>query len=406
MSNTDLELERQIAREEKARFVRFLSVLVRHRRRILGTALGAALLALLFGLLRPDVYRARTVLYVGEGGGSATQLLAARLQGGLLAGLGGGGSSNSQLIGLILQSRSLADSLVARFGTAPDAEAESMPDGSIVIEVDARDPERAAEVAATYPVLINKLVADVGRQMRERREASLEQQLEEARERLESVEKRAVEFQQTVSGPGLEEQVTASVTAAIQLQRLVSEQEIVVQRLRRTATPQNPDLRAAEAELAARRQQLRAFMSEGGGQLLLPSFEESPELQVAGTRLLRDYTEAQEIYSSISASLSSLQVTGSEELPAVSVLDPAIVPEAPVNLKLWLILPIALILGLIAGAAGAFAEELSRSARRDPAYEPLFAAWKGEGEEPRGERPASGALPPPPLGEDRLPSEG
>src|SRR5690606_22868971 len=159
----------------------------------------------------------------------------------------------------------------------------------VIVEVDARDPERAAEIAASYPVLINKLVAHVGRQMRERREASLEEQLREARARLEAVEARAVEFQREVSGPGLEEQVTASVTAAIELQRLVSEQEIAVQRLRRTATAQNPNLRAAEAELAARRQQLQAFMSEGGGQLLLPSFEESPELQVAGARLLRDY---------------------------------------------------------------------------------------------------------------------
>lgn len=395
-----IDLEQRVAQAEKARFVQLVSSLVRHRRRILGTALGAVAFVLLFSLVRPDVFRARTVLYVGESGNAAGQLLAARLQGTVFGSLGGS-SSNAQLIRLILESRSLSDSLQARYGILEKPATEQTPDGAIIVEVEDRDPERAAEIAAAFPVLINKLVAQIGRQMRESKEAALTQQLREARERLETVEARAIEFQRTVAGPGLPEQVTASVTAAIQLQRQISEQEITVQRLRRTSTPENPDLRTAEAELAARRVQLHELMREGGGELLLPSFAASAELQVTGARLVRDLTEAQEIYSSVSASLASLQVTGAEDLPAISVLDPAIVPVEPANLKLWLLLPIAVILGLVVGIAGALISEFSRAARQDPAYAPLFAAMREE----NGGEPAP-LLAPGYVNEDALSSEG
>ena len=68
-----------------------------------------------------------------------------------------------------------------------------------------------------------------------------------------------------VTGPILPQARHRASPPPADLQRRIAEKEIEVAMLRRNATPQNPQLRAAEAELAAWRAQLNRLSARRGG---------------------------------------------------------------------------------------------------------------------------------------------
>ena len=351
--------------------------LMRRWRFILGVVAGAIVLTLLFALLRPELYTARIVLYQSQSGGvSPVDALAGRLPAGLLAGIGGREGGNQRLIGLVLRSRALGDSLVRRVGSAERVDVEQLEDGSIVIHVTDTDPQLAARFANAYPEEINAVASRMTLRTADRRRVLLERQLADARTRLEQVEQRMLRFEQAQGGGELKEQTTATIETAVQLQREIMEMEIRVSQLRRTATADNPELRAAVADLEARRVQLRRLQSRGSGWSMLPALEESPELKVEAMRILRDFTEAEQIYASLSAALASNQIEAHGMMPAVEVLDPAVVPRAPTPFNYRLAFGLALVLGFTLSIGWILVGARLRAARNDARFAPLFAEWE------------------------------
>jgi tyrosine-protein kinase Etk/Wzc len=377
--------------EEEIRVLDLGAVILKQWRTVLGIVLVVMLLAAIIKLVLPETYTARTVLIPPQAQSDGrAQLIASQLVG--LSGLVGGANSSHRLLGAVLKSRSMADSLVDQLGVAGegnaeieaeirkilarDTELESSSDGSVVIKVSAEDPERAARIANLLPQLANRMVAQIGAQAALRKQQFLENQLVSARRKLEESEQQLIEFQEARDAPELQDQARRTIDAAADLQQQIIQQEIEVARLRRTVTPDNPQLQAAVAELGARREQLRRLTSgdRDRSQLFL-SLGESPELKVASTRLLREYTKNEQIYVSLTAALAQAQIDGNNNLPIVTVLDPAIVPTSPSGVGLGIILSVAALLGLVVGLLTAFVREHLHNARQQRADDPFFAAW-------------------------------
>lgn len=377
---------------EEVRILDLGAVLLRRWRTIVLTTLSVMLLAAGMALLRTEKYQANVMLLAPQeqGGGRSSDALARQLAGAGLPALGNVSNPNQRLIGVLARSRTFADSMVNRVAgpsasgdtasqlrrmLAMDTEVTPKPDGSIAIQVAGEDPRLAAKVANTFAVLLNEMSARLGVEAAVQKQQFLEAQLRRARAALDRSEQRLVSFQKQRNAPELQDQASRTVDAAAQLQGQITDQEVQVSQLRRSVTPNNPQLQAAEARLATLRGQLRRLTAGGGGGLFVP-FRESPELQATLTRLKRDYARDEQVYVSLTSAIAQAQVDVNNDLPVVSVLDEATVPTAPSGVSLKLIVVLAAVLGLVLGLVAAFVAEHFARARQDPAAGSFFVAWE------------------------------
>lgn len=352
-----------------------LAALFRHWRAIVGVTLVTVLAALAVSAIYPKSYRAKIVLYPAEGKQPSGPAFLGQNPLAMLA-MGGMSTPNRQLIALVLTSRSIEDSVASRVGEPRRAKVETTrQDGSIVVNIYDRDPVKAARIANLYPDLANASISRIGVDAADRRRRILDAQLEGARERMNQAEERLIRFlREQQGGPELAAQATATLQAAAQLQREIGEMEIRVAQLRRTATPENPELRAATADLAARRAQVQRLTSSGAGPAL-PSLNRSSEMKVAAVREMRDAEEAQQIYATLRAQLLSAEMDARQDLPAISVLDPALVPEQPESLSWPLVVALSVLLGFALGCGIVLVRVYLRNAREAADHREVFSAY-------------------------------
>jgi tyrosine-protein kinase Etk/Wzc len=365
---------------------------IRHWRTVLSIVVVVVGLSAIYVVARTSTYTAETVLVpVVEPGLPRAAAMAGQLPG-PFGGMLQQGSSHERLIGAVLRSRSIGDSIVSRMGYVPydgsrgeselrriirhRTRIQTNSDGSIVVQVSDRQPQRAAEIANHIPELANRILGEVIRSGSHRKREFLSVQVDQASEQLEGAERALVAFQQSHELPELQEQAIRTMQAAAELQQKIIEQEIRVSQLQRTATPENPALQAEIAELTAWRRQLTELTSGGGRtNQIFVSLRESPELRSAATRILRDYAAREQIYLSLTGALAEVQMDTQNQLPVVTVLDPAIVPRSPSNRSAVMILGLSAVLGLVGGGVGAVFSELMDRVSRSPGGEGLRNEW-------------------------------
>ncbi|HEX2188374.1 MAG TPA: GNVR domain-containing protein [Longimicrobiaceae bacterium] len=372
-----------------------VAVLLRQWRTVAATVLVVVAAALAVFLLQPKRYAAKTVLFLAQDrtqGGGAGAMVAKQL-GITLPSLALGGSPNQKLIETILhKGRSvndlIAERVKAQAGGGAEGEAtvreildkgtdvESAPDGSIIVQVTARDPALAARIANEFPVAINATAARVAAESSVEKQRFLERQLGEARTRLEASEERLLQFQRSENAPAIKEQAEKTVEAAAALQQEIYRQEVKVGELRRIATPDHPELVAASAVLADMRRLLRRLTSSGQnqGEVFVP-LGGTAELRRDVTRLMREYTKDEQVYVSLMAAFSEAQIDANNNLPVVTVIDRALVPRSPAGAGLPFRLVFAAVLGLALGAVAAYLRDYLRSSRDHPQNAAFFAAW-------------------------------
>lgn len=376
---------------DEIRILDLVSVVIRQWRLILGAVVLSVVVAVGAHKVWPKYYTTHTVLLPSQDAGdSRSQLLLSQLSPALLGlGLAAGTSSSQARIGVILRSASLADSMVARLGYEKHSKGDQQvryvlgktkirngEGGSVVINVTSTSAQMAARIANEFPSLVNAMVVHLGTQTAIRKQDFLESQLAYARQRLENSEQRLVQFQQAEDAPEVQEQARRTLDAAVRLQQQIMEQEIKVAQLRRVSTPDNPELQSAVAELNGWRSQLsRLTAGQNTRTDVFFSLKESPELQLAATRLLREFKKDEQVYLSLAAALVEAQVSAKNDLPVVSVLDHPEVPSGPTVYPTRIIAGMAALLGLCIGLILAFGREYARSARLDPRNAGFFATW-------------------------------
>jgi uncharacterized protein involved in exopolysaccharide biosynthesis len=376
-----------------ARDVRLLdlvAVLLRRRRLVAGFTIAAGALGLVGVLLQPPVYKARTVLVpYPEQNGSSLSFAGGDLPAGLPQILGGGGSESTRLFEAVLKSKALRDTVAFRLARrdsvrrgeiyralGPGARLKyDKLDNSMTVEISAGQAALAQQVANAVPTAINDIAAQMRSGGAAYRERFLREQLVAAREDLVQTEQRLLTFQSGRGTPDIEEQSRQTVAAAAALQEGIGELEVRVAQLRRSVTPGNPALRAAETELATRRAQLRRLAAGQAGNPVFVPLRESPELKVAATRLAREYAANEQVYGALTAALAQSQIDANNRLPALAVLDRADLPTTRDRGRALLVLVASLLAGLIMGVAAAFMREhLALAGSREG--EPFEAAWR------------------------------
>ncbi len=378
-----------------------LIVLGRHRRTLVLWPVVAAVVMAGISLLMPEVFTGTTrVLPPAQQQGAAAAMLSQ---------LGGLASAAGPALGLknpaelylgLLKSDSVADALIDRHGLMDRYKALKRVDarqalaaktrlaldksGILTIEVDDRDPARAAELANGYVEELHRLTSTLAVTEAAQRRVFFERQLAQAKEKLADAEvalRRAIESGGLVS---VDAQSRAAVETVARLRAQVSAKEIQLGAMRSYATEENPDLRRAERELASIRGELARLEAGAGGEA--PGAAGAGRAApggVANIRLLREVKYQEAMFEFLAKQYELARVDEGKEAPLVQVIDPARPPERRTSPKRTLLVLAAAAAGLVLGVLAVLARHAVSAAldlpgRRAKAAE-VKAAWLRRG---------------------------
>ncbi|MBI5068805.1 MAG: lipopolysaccharide biosynthesis protein [Deltaproteobacteria bacterium] len=374
-----------------------LIVVGRHKRLVARITIATAALSIVASLLLPRTFTAATRILPPQQGQSTAAALLGQLGGGL-AGMASGalGIKNpSDLYIGMLKSQAVADPIIERLGLRELWSTQYFVDarvrlagstrfladksGIITIEVEARTPALAADIANAYVEQLHRLTGTLAVTEAGQRRIFFERQLQQTKEKLADAE---VKLRQAIESGGLvsvDAQGRAAVETVARLRAQISAKEIQIGAMKGYAAAGNPDLQRAERELSSMRQELTRLESGipgGEGGASIPGDAKG----VANIRLMREVKYQEVMFELLAKQYELARVDEAKEAPVIQVLDKATPPERKSGPKRAVIVIGSTLAGLLAGVVVAFARNALESARQDPAQrgrlEALRAAWR------------------------------
>ena len=340
-----------IAREQSAEisFAELASILFHRRRGIFWTVLATALVSTAIAFLIPAEYTAEAAILTPQ---QAQSSLSAMAQ---LAGAGGALSGLSLLSGFsvrnpsdlyvgILESRTIADALITRFKLkqvygdkyvqrarkhlARRTNIKAGKDTLIHIEVDDRDPKRAAQLANAYVEELSKRNTTVALTEASQRRVFFEAQVADEKELLATAE---IALRDTEQATGLvvpTGQAEALVRSASQLNAEILNREAQLAGMRTYVTDENPRFQAVRHELGALRSELADL--ESGDHVAGKPEVPVGKLPQAGLEYIRKYRDVkyhEALYEALAKQYEAARLDEAKAAPLVQVIDTAVVPE-------------------------------------------------------------------------------
>jgi capsule polysaccharide export protein KpsE/RkpR len=336
-------------------------VLWDQRRFLFRISVSGLVVCTLVALLIPKRYQSSAQLMPPDDQSSSGLALAASLAGkmnpalgGLAGGMLGMKSSGDLFIG-ILGSRTVQDSLVAKFDlrklygqrlwqnarkslAANTMISEDRKSGIITIAVTDRNPQRAAALAQEYVAELNSVVSQLTTSSARRERIFLEGRLAEVGQDLEDAEKDFSQFASKNATVDIKEQGRAMVGAAATLEGQLIAAQSELQGLKQIYSDNNVRVRALAARIAELQSRLEqmdgkeeivddATRSDHGNLDLYPSLRKLPLLGVPYADLYRRTRVQEAVFETLTQEYEMAKVAEAKEIPSVKVLDAPYVPE-------------------------------------------------------------------------------
>ena len=188
-------------------------------------------------------------------------------------------------------------------------------EGLMVVEVDDKSPQRAADIASAYVVELRTLLGTLALTEAQQRRAFFEKQLEQTKTRLTAAELALGTI--GVSASAIRADPKAAVEAVARLQAQATLQEVKLASMRGYLAESAPEIRQAQTELAALRAQLNK--SSAG----------DPAAMSAGGYIekYRDFKYQETLFELFARQFELAKVDEAREGAVIQVVDPALPPE-------------------------------------------------------------------------------
>ena len=348
--------------------------------------LAVGLVALGGSFLVDPTFTARTMLMPPQAQQSAAASLIQSL--GALGGVAGAAAGiknpNDQILAL-LKSRTLSDRMIDRFELMKVYKAKlrqdarkslegkvrisaGAKDGLVSIEVDDKDPKRAAEMANAYVQELSKLMGSLAMTEAQQRRVFFERQLKEAKDNMTRAEV-------ALKSGGIEADIyksspQAAVTAVAQVQAQIAAQEVKLGAMRGYMTESAPEFRQGLVEMQALRAQLAKLEATEKTQ---PGSASSDYIN-----RYRDYKYFETLFELFAKQYEIARVDESREGAVIQIVDPAIEPEWKSKPKRAMIAVIATLAAGFALVLYVFIAKALKNASQDPeTANKLRAIWRG-----------------------------
>jgi len=348
--------------------IELLTLLLRRKRFILGTALIMGVMGAGIAYFLPVSYSAEAVIMPPQQQQSSLASFAAGALGGLA-----GGSMASQLglkspadlyIG-ILGSRTITDDVIERLhlrevykkkflsdtrkALAKHVSFTSGKDSLIKITAEDHDARRAADLANAFVDELHKQNSRLAITDAAQRRLFFEQQLASERDALANAEIALKNTEQSTGMLAPTGQAEALIRAAAQLKAEIVSSEVKLRAMRSFATDENPQLQILEQEIKGFQSQLANIEADGQPN---SKFELSagklPEASLEYIRKFRDLKYHETLYELLAKQYEAARIDEARQAPLIQVVDRAAVPDR----KSW---PPRGLFALIAAAAGMLA---------------------------------------------------
>ena len=370
--------------DDEINLMDLLLVIAKHNRFIIKLTLSVAVLSVVYALLQPNIYTAKTVILPPQQGASTASMLLGQLGG--LAGLAGGAagikSPNDLHIGM-LNSRTIADTLIKRFKLQALWEAKTMEatrvalaggtviasgkDGLITIEYSDKDPQFAAIIANAYVEELDRLNSTLAVTEASRKRLFLEKQLKSSRVNLDAAE---IALKQTQERTGMinpEAQSGALISTVANVRAQIAAKEVELAAMGAFATPQNPDYRQIQQVIVGLRAQLTKLEANSAGSDIKVPTGKLPETGLEFLRKTREFKYQETLFELLSKQFEIAKIDEAKDASLIQVVDKALVPEQKSKPKRSLIVILATMMAFFIGILLAFFKEAAERASLDPA---------------------------------------
>ncbi len=330
-----------------------LVLLLERKRFIMRFVLGAAVVAAIVSLLLPVQYEAKIALLPPAQNSSIGSSLLGQLGSigalGSLASLAGGslGIKNpADMYVSLLQSRTVEDAMIQRFGLMKEYRVKKMSearkafehhttavagtkDGLIRLTVEDHDPNRAAELANGYVEEFRRLSASLAITEAARRRLFFQQQVDQAKQSLTAAEDAMTKTQQSTGVLQIDSQARALIESAAVLRAQVMAKEVQIEGMRSFATDDNPNLVLAKQQLAALQAQLERVagsQSDAGSDINLSK----GRVTGSGMEYLRKYRDLkyqETVFELLAKEYEVAKLDEAREGSIIQVVDPAVPPD-------------------------------------------------------------------------------
>ena len=370
-------------------FLEILLVLAREKKLILQVTMGATILAAIMVFIIPKSYTATATILPPQQNQSVLSAMMGQLAGTQSLDLRDLGLKNpSDVFVAMLKSRTVEDALVNRFDlrkvygvkSYQDArkklekrsEIDPEKEGLISIAVTDRDPRRAADIANAWVEELRALNQNLALTEAAQRRAFFEQKLVAERNALSQAELALKQIEQQTGIIQPDAQTRALIGEVAEVRAQIAAKEVQLQSMGSYATPNNPDVKRVETELAKLRAQFaslsrtQATAAPSEGNLQVPTG------RVAGAGLeylqaARELKYHESLYDFLSRQLEAARIDEAKNAVVVQVVDKAVEPEKKSSPRRLLIIAVTALLSFLLVALGALVREALQRRRQDPA---------------------------------------
>ena len=342
--------DRVAAESDEVSLLDLLIVLVERKRIVLWSTAISAVLAIIVSLILPARYTATVTLLPPQESGSMGGMLASQLgsMGGMAA-LAGGSlgikNPNDRYVAM-LQSRTVEDAMVQRFGLMREYHAKllsdarkifegnttvdgSGKDGLIHISVEDHDADKASSMANGYVDQFRELSQHLAISEASQRRLFFEQELERAKNNLANAEEALEQTEQKTGVIQPDSQARALIESAASLRAQITAREVQIQGMQTYATGENSELIQAQKELAGLQAQLTKLggsENTAGNEFMIPKGL-VPKAGMEYVRKLRDVKYYETIFDILARQFEVAKLDEAKEGALIQVVDPAIVPD-------------------------------------------------------------------------------
>ena len=395
MSSSPGDIGKPESDENEISLLELLVILAKHKKLILGTTFGVAVLSAVVSLLLPNIYTGTAKVLPPQQSQSTAAMMLGQLGG--LAGLAGGSlglkNPNDLYVGMV-KSRTVADSIIKRFDLQKLYEKDTMvdtrkvlannttvlagKDGLITIEFEDRDPSRAAAVANAYVEELDKLTQVLAVTEAAQRRLFFERQLQQAKEDLSEAEVALQKTQEETGLIKLDDQGRALIEAVAALRGQISAKEVELRAMRTFTTEKNPDYVRTQQQLAGLRTELAKLertQASGQGDIML-STGKVPESGLEYLRKYRDVKYQEAIFELLAKQFEAAKLDEAKEAAIIQVVDKAVAPDRKSKPKRALIVILATLTAGLISLLWVFVLEARERASRDPVQAARLAALR------------------------------
>jgi len=356
--------------EEEIDLREYWRVLVRHKRMILLSAFGAAVIAAIISLVLPETFTAtaRILPPKDQSSGGLAAALSGQL-GGLaaLAGSALGGATNADLMVGMLKSRAITDRILDQFELQEIYDTQFRVDarkrlldnlsasvdkksGILTVEVDDHDPERAATMTNAFVDELDRLSRHLNLTEASRQRVFLEGRLVQVNKDLANAEDALRAFQEKHGAIQVDEQAKSMIDLLGQLKGQLMAAQVQLGVTQRFASGNNPDVDRLQTQIRELRIRIRDMEQGQGkratGDIFLPT-QQIPDLGLRYGRLLRDVKVQETIFELLTQQYEMAKMQEAKDSPTIQILDKAVVPEKKSKPKRSLIVVLTAIMVLL-----------------------------------------------------------